>query len=396
MSDASSSYGLSFLDPSTIGHSPISKHAMQSESTPLNDGTNVLDSTDLSPIGVDESGSHRRKSNPSTPDGSRQRLHSILKNSPNKSYTSSSSRRQNSTLTPVSESLLRKHPELRMASHNGEINPVKGARVIFSPTKEVVSYHNEYLSDDEPAKNGENTMDLTIEKMEPETAPAGESFFTKLVTDPNIPYVLSLYLQLLFNLLLISIILYLIYIFMKTIKTDINNKLEVYIMDALQEISLCSREYYRNKCSTEDGHKRAPALEQTCTAWGKCMNRDPQLIGKSKITAETFADIVNGFLRPISWKSMIFLSFMILGSLFVTNVAFGSYRSFSGVKGSLEERVRELERLLRELENTLRTLENRQRQEGTPENRSLLAAHHLARIGPDESYTSPLSNKSRG
>lgn len=396
MSDASSSYGLSFLDPSTIGHSPISKHAMQSESTPLNDGSNVLDSTNLSPIGVDESGTRPRRSNPSTPDGSKQRLHSILKNSPIKSYTSSSSGRQNSTLTPVSDSLLRKHPELRMASHNGEINPVKGARVIFSPTKEVVSFHNEYFSDDENAKGVDNTVDLTIEKIEPDTAAADQSFLSKLVTDPTIPYVLSLYLQLLFNLLLISIILYLIYIFMKTIKTDINNKLEVYVMDALQEISLCSREYYRNKCSVEDGHKRAPALEQTCTAWSKCMNRDPQLIGKSKITAETFADIVNGFLRPISWKSMIFLSLMIMGSLFVTNVAFGSYRSFSGVKGSLEERVRELERLLRDLENTLRAIESRQRQEASSPQHSLAAAQTVSRIGPDDSYISPLSSKNRG
>lgn len=353
MSDESSSFNLSFLSPSTFHNTPINKNQIKLVSTPIN---GMQDETDLSPVNLDEI---TRSTNPKTPVSRNElkldNLHSILKSGRNKS----SSKKQYQD-TSIPESVLRKHPELRLASSNGDINPVKGARVLFSPTKEVLSYREDYFdgyNEEESISNlrrirrnkkqaeaggDEYTIDLTSNNIDDDANKSSEKesktgILTKLITDPTIPYVLSLYLQLFFNLLLISIILYLLFIFISTIKADINHKLEVYTSDALQEISVCSREYYRNKCSTENGNTRVPALEKACTVWAKCMNRDPQLIGKSKITAETFADIVNGFIRPISWKSLIFMNFMIFGSLFITNIAFGSYRNSSNFNNHMEK-----------------------------------------------------------
>lgn len=147
--------------------------------------------------------------------------------------------------------------------------------------------------------------------------------------NPNTPYILSLYLQLLLNFFVVSIALYLAYSFIKTVKADVNIKTENYISDALQEISLCSREYYRNKCDPEGGKVRAPALEKACTMWSKCMNRDPTLVGRSKLSAETFADIVNGFVKPISWKALVFISILFIGTLTVGNISFKQYRASS-------------------------------------------------------------------
>ncbi|ODV67506.1 hypothetical protein HYPBUDRAFT_106844 [Hyphopichia burtonii NRRL Y-1933] len=312
---------------------------MKSVSTPIND-VQVLDEGDLSEIPIEAFEKHgstpSSNSDVNSQGGEKKKLHSILKNSPNKSDNQNSS----ATLASVSESLLKKHPGLRIATtNNGEINPVKGARVIFSPTKEILSYRNDYLSDD----------DVT-----PSPPPQVLRVFNRLVTDPKIPYVLSLYVQLFLNISLISLLAYLIFIFVKTVRSDINQKIEMYTMDALHEISLCSREYFRNKCSIENGNVRVPALEKTCTMWGKCMNRDPQLIGKSKVTAETFADIINGFLKPISWKSLFLMTFHVLITFFFTNRVFGDYRhstymnqeSETNKINSLESRLYDQEQLL--------------------------------------------------
>lgn len=313
--------------------SPIDVNGIRLESTPI--GTNFnIDKTDTRPINVDFDESDER-----TP------RKSILRNS-------------TSDLT-LSDSLLRRHPSLRMATSDGKnINPVKGARVIFSPTKDILSssYEDGELRTRHERASITDTRSQTMmsfgldDKVEdhPEKKP---SFGSRLLTDPKVPYVLSLYLQLVINIVVISIIFYMVYTFINTIKADINQKLEIYTREALQEISLCSREYYRNKCSLEDGNKRAPALEQTCTKWSKCMNRDPQLIGRSKITAETVADIINGFMKPITWKSLIFLNIMIFGSLAATNLAFGSYRNT--VSSNEAEELKQLKQRLRAQEAAL-------------------------------------------
>lgn len=35
------------------------------------------------------------------------------------------------------------------------------------------------------------------------------------------------------------------------------------------------------------------------------MNRDPLAVGRAQVGAETFAGVVNGFVDPISWKTMV-------------------------------------------------------------------------------------------
>ncbi|GME68174.1 unnamed protein product [[Candida] boidinii] len=147
-----------------------------------------------------------------------------------------------------------------------------------------------------------------------------------LLTDPRVPIVLSLYLQLFFNIVIVSIIGYFIYSFVSTIQADVQNKIDNYAAEVLQEISLCAREYQRNHC---DPGSRVPALEKSCMAWETCMERDPDSVGRAKIGAETFAEIINGFVKPISWKSVFTIFFLTVGSLVFTNVAFEAYRSFS-------------------------------------------------------------------
>jgi hypothetical protein len=63
-----------------------------------------------------------------------------------------------------------------------------------------------------------------------------------------------------------------------------------------------------------------------CGAWETCMNRDPTVVGRAKVGAELIAEVINGFVEPISWKTLvsrIFVTLMpgtILNGQFVTPI----------------------------------------------------------------------------
>ena len=35
------------------------------------------------------------------------------------------------------------------------------------------------------------------------------------------------------------------------------------------------------------------------------MNRDPSKVGRARVGAELIAEVVNGFVEPISWKTLV-------------------------------------------------------------------------------------------
>ncbi|ODQ55750.1 hypothetical protein SAICODRAFT_16794 [Saitoella complicata NRRL Y-17804] len=134
---------------------------------------------------------------------------------------------------------------------------------------------------------------------------------------------ITTWLQFFFNLLLVAIPIYLFYALYTTIIHDVDLKIEEYSSEILAEMALCTKEYLDNHCSMA---QRPPALEGACNAWERCMNRDPTVVGRARVGAETFAEIVNSFVEPISYKTMIFGLLVILGSAFLSNVAFGFFR----------------------------------------------------------------------
>lgn len=291
--------GLSFPSPATLETGSIDVHDIDT-STPISIHPHVEQRTDSSDT------EHTQTQTPTTirkrKQGDAAPLQSILKNSPNRLST------QHNT------SYYSTHSDSQMPP----LDPGR-AKVLFSPTKEVISY----------VTDTREQFVVDLSGLEDEQENRTKSIPTRpalIWTDESVPYVLLLYLQLLCNAVLVMVVMYLVFVLIVTIRTDIHHKIASYTSDAVLEISRCTREYYRNKCLPEDGRMRAPALELSCTTWEKCMNRDPQQIGRSRITAETFADIVNGFFRPISWKALVMFCIMLVGSFLVTNVAFGSYR----------------------------------------------------------------------
>ncbi|ANB11477.1 Brr6p [Sugiyamaella lignohabitans] len=139
-----------------------------------------------------------------------------------------------------------------------------------------------------------------------------------LFMNPDLPSILSSYLQLSFNFGMMSLLIYSIWIFLITVQHDVENKIQEYSADILAEIAQCSKEYIGNNCMP---HKRVPALETTCNNWEKCMNQDPMLIGRARVSAETFGEIINSFLNPIGLRSMCFLILAFIGSFILVNLS---------------------------------------------------------------------------
>ncbi|KAF8807174.1 hypothetical protein BYT27DRAFT_7189257 [Phlegmacium glaucopus] len=118
----------------------------------------------------------------------------------------------------------------------------------------------------------------------------------------DLPYILLGYLQFFFNLTLILIFLYLFVQFIITVQRDVGYRISEYSKDIIQEISMCQTQYKNNLCDV----KPIPAMVQQCANWESCMNRDPSTVGRAKVGAELIAEVVNGFVEPISWKTLIF------------------------------------------------------------------------------------------
>lgn len=128
------------------------------------------------------------------------------------------------------------------------------------------------------------------------------SVFTFIEKHPNLPHILSYYAQFLLNIFIVFFMIYLVYSFWSTIRSDVDMKSHEVASETLAEMAACTREFKDNKCDRAD---RVPAMEIVCTNWEKCMQQDPTKVGRARVSAKTFAEILNSFVEPISIKAMV-------------------------------------------------------------------------------------------
>ena len=128
------------------------------------------------------------------------------------------------------------------------------------------------------------------------------AIFAWLESHPHLPHVLSFYAQLLLNVFLIFSIIYLIYSFWATVRSDVDKHSESVAAEILVEMAACAQQFVANRCEREH---RVPAMESVCDNWERCMNKDPNSVGRARVSAHTFAEIFNSFVEPISYKAMV-------------------------------------------------------------------------------------------
>ncbi|KAG0140606.1 hypothetical protein CROQUDRAFT_52971 [Cronartium quercuum f. sp. fusiforme G11] len=176
-----------------------------------------------------------------------------------------------------------------------------------------------------PSKATRNTTHnhLTINGWNPHSAPTTPSSKSKLATET--PYILLVYLQLLFNTSLVALALYLVFAFLSTMRVDVNSRLEIQTIQLRQEIEVCANEYRINRCFPVA--ERTKFIEQHCIEWERCMTQNPTRLSRSKIGAETFAEVMNGFVDVISLKTMIFIITLVTAGIWATNMAMNSYKA---------------------------------------------------------------------
>ena len=130
------------------------------------------------------------------------------------------------------------------------------------------------------------------------------SFLHGIESHPNLPNILSYYAQLTLNFFLAGLAIYGLWSFWVTIQADVNKASEDATSLVVAEMAKCAKDYVDNGCAKPT---RPPALEAVCDNWEHCMNRDPNSVGRAKISAHTFAQIFNSFIEPISYKAMVCL-----------------------------------------------------------------------------------------
>ncbi|WFD35864.1 hypothetical protein MCUN1_002732 [Malassezia cuniculi] len=137
------------------------------------------------------------------------------------------------------------------------------------------------------------------------------------------PDVLLGYAQVIFNVSVLLVALYVIFSVLWTVRKDVAEKVRDYELDYLSDIARCEQAYQSNNCGTQH---QAPALAEACEAWLRCSKRSHTTVGHARIFAETMAEILNGFVDAVSWKTMLF--FVLMVSMFVgaANSTFSFFR----------------------------------------------------------------------
>ena len=109
------------------------------------------------------------------------------------------------------------------------------------------------------------------------------------------------FVQVGFNAALAILGIYVLVIFFLTVQRDVEYRVAEYSMDIVQDIAQCNLLHKTNLCA----QGLVPAMAAQCAAWETCMNRDPTKVGRAKVSMEVIGEVVNSFVEPISWKTLV-------------------------------------------------------------------------------------------
>lgn len=214
-------------------------------------------------------------------------------------------------------------------------NSIDGDELAQTHTPETEPQH-----DEKPSGQSELTTDPSLsqntQKLPQETASLTESGTN--TKSANIPYLLSTSLQLLFNVSLALIALYVTSSTIIAFWRDVDRQIETYSNELLVDISQCTRLYLENDCRPDI---RPPALHEECTRLEKCMDMDTGSIRRMKVAAETLAEIIDSFVSTFSYKTIMVFGLAFIGACYTANVMFGFARAKAYYHQHNNERTRE-------------------------------------------------------
>jgi hypothetical protein len=169
--------------------------------------------------------------------------------------------------------------------------------------------------------------DKQMSEKQQQTAPEPSvwaRFFSFLNDNPNLPTILSYWLQLVWNIVIFSVATAVVLSFVWTIKTDIDHAADTKRSEILSEIFTCRELYNKNRCGAED---RPPALNDVCNNWERCIDQNPTRVARATVSVQTISTIISGFVDTISMKA--FVRFFFFFSYLKNRILLTRIRPFS-------------------------------------------------------------------
>ena len=120
---------------------------------------------------------------------------------------------------------------------------------------------------------------------------------------PNLPHILSYYGETILNWFIVAMVMFAIVTCWRTIRNDVDLKAQEAAGGIIQEIYACREQFINHGCNNRAS--LGPSFMKVCDEWEACMNRDAMAIARGKISAHTFAEILNEFIEPLSYKFIV-------------------------------------------------------------------------------------------
>jgi len=172
-------------------------------------------------------------------------------------------------------------------------------------------------------ENGSRSGSKHSKKKEPTPQGWLNSFLSAISANPTAPAILSKWLQLGVNMVLLGLVLFIIFWILVQVRNDLSHASEKARAAIVNEMAICSENYIKNGCSPKAS--RPPALDGPCNEWEACMNQDASAVMMVQISAKNVAEIVNEFVGVLSFKAWV-------SDSVATNCnAFVSLTNFAGI-----------------------------------------------------------------
>ncbi|KAK3694214.1 Di-sulfide bridge nucleocytoplasmic transport domain-containing protein [Podospora appendiculata] len=150
------------------------------------------------------------------------------------------------------------------------------------------------------------------------------NFLKAVSAHPSAPAILSKWLQLGVNMVLMGVVLFGILAIVGQVRSDLSTASEKARVALVHEMAQCSDHYAKNQCFPKT--TRAPALEGPCNEWEACMNQDSSAIMKVQISARNVAEIMNEFVGVLTLKTWAFVMSLFVITVIASNIGFGFLR----------------------------------------------------------------------
>jgi hypothetical protein len=129
------------------------------------------------------------------------------------------------------------------------------------------------------------------------------NFLSAVSDHPSAPAILSKWLQLGVNVILLSLVLFGIFAILSQIRSDLSRASEKARAAIVNEMSICAENFRKNGCSPRAN--RPPALDGPCNEWEVCMNQDASAVMIAQVSAKNVAEIMNEFVGVLTFKTWV-------------------------------------------------------------------------------------------